>query len=121
MTYCSGLNACQFCVGSHGAVAKSFGVDPDLLEALLASDDFEMVEPKLRPLLALAKKLTQAPATVYSGDVAAIIDAGWNEHTAHDAVCCIAAINFGNRLTDGHGVKGSPENWNLSIRQVMVS
>ncbi|QIB64964.1 carboxymuconolactone decarboxylase family protein [Kineobactrum salinum] len=109
MTYCSGLNACKFCVGAHQAMAEAYGVDPEKLEALLASDKYEMVEPKLRPVLALAKKLTQSPATVYERDIDAVIDAGWSERAAHDAVCCIATINFLNRLTDGHGVKGSSE------------
>lgn len=109
LTYCSGLNACKFCVGAHGALAEAYGVDPEKLEALLASSEYEMVEPKLRPVLALAKKLTQSPATVYEGDINAIVEAGWSEHAAHDVVCCVAAINFLNRLADGHGVKGSSE------------
>jgi len=118
MTYCSGLNACKFCVGAHGALAESFGVDPEILEALLASNDYEMVEPKLRPVLALAKKLTESPATVYEADIKAIVDAGWSEHAAHDAVCCIAAINFLNRLTDGHGVEGSSEYFDKMVEMM---
>jgi uncharacterized peroxidase-related enzyme len=118
MTYCSGLNACKFCVGSHQAMAEAYGYDPEKLEALLASDDYEMVEPKLRPILILAKKLTQSPATVYKGDIDAIVDAGWSEHAAHDAVCCIATINLLNRLTDGHGVKGSSEYFKKMVKSM---
>lgn len=118
MTYCSGLNACQFCIGAHSALAEAYGVDSEKLEALLASDKYEMVEEKLRPILALAKKLTQSPATVYDRDIQAIVDSGWSEHAAHDAVCCIAAINFLNRLTDGHGVKGSSDYFEKMVRMM---
>ncbi len=118
MTYCSGLNACKFCVGAHQAMAEAYGVDAEILEALLASDEYEMIEPKLRPVLALAKKLTQSPATVYEADIEAIVAAGWSEHTAHDAICCIATINFLNRLTDGHGVKGSSEYFEKMVKMM---
>lgn len=117
-TYCSGLNACQFCVGAHQAMAEAYGVDAEKLEELLASDEYEMVEPNLRPILALAKKLTLSPATVYEGDIKAIVDAGWSEHAAHDAICCIATTSLLNRLTDGHGVKGSKEYFERVVKMM---
>ena len=107
VTYVAGLNACQFCYGAHKAVAEAFGSDGDLLEAVIQTDDFDLVDAKMRPILALAKKLTMEPAKTYDADITAITDAGWSEHTVHDVICCVATMNFANRLVSGHGVEGS--------------
>ena len=109
VTYVAGLNACQFCYGAHKAVAEAFGADGDLLEELIQTDNLDLVDVKMRPILALAKKLTREPAKTYDADIIAITDAGWSEHTAHDVICCVATMNFANRLVSGHGVEGSAD------------
>lgn len=107
--YVSGLNACSFCYGAHSAVAEVYGVDAQLLSA--AVDDLESaeVDPKLKPVLAMARKLTLSPTRVARSDIDAIIAAGWQEETAHDTVVISALFNFYNRLLDGHGIKGNQE------------
>lgn len=106
--YVSGLNACTFCHGAHRAVAETFGIDGAAIERLLGNDGLAHAEPKLRPVLALAKKLTQEPAKVVKADIDAMIAAGWDEEAAHDVICVVALFAFANRLVSGHGVVGSP-------------
>ena len=105
--YVSGLNACEYCYGSHSAIAEAFGADKELLDRLVQTDDLGLVETQMRPILDLARTLTLTPARVAKADIDAIVAAGWSERTAHDAVCVIAFFNYANRIIDGHGLRGS--------------
>lgn len=114
--YVSGLNACSFCYGAHAAVAGVYGVDADRLRAAIDDLDAAGIEPRFRPILSLARKLTSSPAQVVKADIDAVLAAGWKEETAHDAVTITALFNYYNRLLDGHGIKGSPEKAARSAR-----
>ena len=70
----AGLNACSFCYGAQRAVAKAF--DADLLETIMETGNYDLVEEKMRPILHLTKKLTLEPGKVYDGDINAITAAG---------------------------------------------
>lgn len=107
--YVSGLNACQYCYGVHSETAKAFGLAEGALEALLADVDSAPVDPKMRPLLAYAKKLTVTPTRMTQADADAVFAAGWSERALHDAVLTVCLFNFMNRLLEGHGCKGAPE------------
>lgn len=105
--YVSGLNACQYCYGVHSETARAFGVDAALLEQLLADPESVAIEPRLKPILAYARKLTLHPALMTQADADAVFAAGWGEAELHDAVLTICLFNFMNRLLEGHGVKGT--------------
>lgn len=105
--YVSGLNACQYCHGVHRETAIAFGIDAALIDVLMVDPAAAQVEPRLRPLLAYARKLTLEPARMTAADAHAVFDAGWNERDLHDAVLTIGLFNLMNRLLEGHGLKGS--------------
>ena len=107
--YVSGLNACQYCYGVHSETAKAFGLAEDALDALLADVEPAPVDPRMRPLLAYAKKLTISPTRMTQADADAVFAAGWSERALHDAVLTVCLFNFMNRLLEGHGCKGAPE------------
>jgi uncharacterized peroxidase-related enzyme len=107
--YVSGLNACHYCYGVHAHTAREFGLAPGALEAMVADLDSSPVEPRMRPILAYARKLTQTPAKMAKADAEAVFAAGWSERALHDAVLTTSLFNFMNRLLDGHGCKGSNE------------
>ena len=52
--YVSSLNACNFCYGSHQAIAADLNVDPNLLEAITKDLATAPIEERLRPVFALA-------------------------------------------------------------------
>ena len=104
--YVSGLNACQYCYGVHSVTAAAFGIPEEALQRLLASP--EAAEPRLRPLLAYARKLTLEPTRLTQADADAVFSAGWSERALHDAVLTVCLFNFMNRLLEGHGCKGNP-------------
>lgn len=112
--YVSGLNACGYCHGIHTAVAEAFGVAEGTLAGLLDDLDTAAVDERLKPILRYVGKLTRTPSRVTPGDAQAVLDAGWDERTLHDAVAVCALFNFMNRLVDGLGITARPDYTELS-------
>lgn len=107
--YVSGLNACHYCYGVHSETARSFGLAPQALEAMLADLETAPVEPSMRPVLRYAHKLTLNPSKMTRADADAVFAAGWSERALHDAVLTIGLFNLMNRLLEGHGCKGASD------------
>jgi len=106
--YVSGLNRCGFCHGVHTATAERMGVEAGLLPRLVREDDLDGVVAKLRPVLALARKLTVAPGSVTKADAEAVFAAGWDDAALYYAVAVTALFNFMNRLVEGLGIELEP-------------
>ena len=106
--YVSALNACSFCSGIHTQVAINFGMSEDLIQKLIENEEEAPIEEKMRPILALVKKLTLLPNKMQKSDIEAIVNSGWSESAAEDTICIAALFNYYNRLMDGHGIKGYP-------------
>lgn len=109
--YVSALNSCNYCAGVHGKTAAAFGFDEALLTAMVNDLDSSGVDPKLRPILHYARKLTLTPWKVVESDAKAVFDQGWDERALHDAINVVALYNFMNRLVSGHGIEGNPTIW----------
>lgn len=107
-TYVSGLNNCSFCYGAHRNFAEAQGIDPDLFEQLIADPAAAGVDPKLLPILAYVKVLTQTPAMVTEALAAKVYDAGWGEEALFTAISVTALFNFMNRLVEGTGITANP-------------
>lgn len=103
--YVSALNGCDFCYGSHQAIATDLNVDPKLLEAILADIATAPIEEGLRPVFALVHKVTLNPSKITQADVDAMLEAGWDEQAIEDALGVCALFNFMNRLVDGYGLE----------------
>jgi uncharacterized peroxidase-related enzyme len=103
--YVSGLNQCRYCHGVHTAAAESFGVAAGALEAMLHDLDGADVDPRLRPILRYAHKLTLTPSRMTAADAEAVLAAGWDERALHDAVSICALFNLMNRLVEGLGIE----------------
>ncbi len=104
--FVSGLNACSYCHGVHGATAKAFGVSEKLVSDLLNDVAQSQVDGRLKPILAFVKKLTLTPSRMTQADADAVFAAGWDERALHDAVSVCALFNFMNRLVEGLGIRG---------------
>jgi len=116
--YVSGLNACDYCHGIHTATAEGFGVAEGTLTALLADVDTAPVGEPMKPLLRYVAKLTLTPAKVIGADVAAILEAGWDERAVHDAAAVCGLFNLMNRLVNGLGVSADADYYALSARRL---
>ncbi|GAK32205.1 alkyl hydroperoxide reductase AhpD [Iodidimonas nitroreducens] len=102
--YVSGLNHCHFCYNAHRVYAESYGFAPDVTPALLDDLATAPIDDALRPILAYAGKLTIRPSDVTAADVAAILDAGWDETAVADTNKVAALFNYMNRVILGMGV-----------------
>lgn len=106
--YVSGLNGCQYCHGVHAETAKAYEDIPrEAVDRMLADLETAGFEERMKPILRLARKLTQAPADLTDADTRAVLDAGWDEKALHDAIMVVCCFNFMNRLLEGHGVHGN--------------
>ena len=56
--YVSGLNHCRYCHGVHSATAELLGIKRELVDSRIDIDGAD-VDPKMRPVLRYARKLTQ--------------------------------------------------------------
>ncbi|MFC6197734.1 carboxymuconolactone decarboxylase family protein [Ponticaulis profundi] len=101
--YVSCLNRCAYCFGAHRTTAIAFGMDPQLIEALMADIETSPLPEKLKPLLHYTRKVT-LKESVLPSDIRAIEDAGWQERTLHDVLMITCLYNFMNRLVDGAGL-----------------
>ena len=112
--YTSGVNACQFCYGTHAATAEALGVDEGLLDELLRDPEGAPLEEKMRPILRFVRKLTMSPASMTQADADAIFAAGWDEDAYYHVVSICGLFNYYNRLMEGYGIKSQPE-YRLSV------
>jgi uncharacterized peroxidase-related enzyme len=105
--YVSGINHCQYCHGVHAETAKAYDDIPrEAVDRMFADLETAGFDDKIKPILRLARKLTEAPAQVTESDTQAVLDAGWDEKALHDAILVVCCFNFMNRLLEGHGVHG---------------
>ena len=104
--YVSGINECRYCHGVHAETAKAFGIPGQAVDNLFDDLEYAGLDDKIKPILRLARKLTEAPASVAEADAQAVYDAGWDEQALHDAIMVVSLFNLMNRLLEGHGVYG---------------
>jgi uncharacterized peroxidase-related enzyme len=116
--YVSGLNACRYCLGAHGSVAKLFGVPEALLAELVEDLDTAHVGKKLKPVFAYLRKLTLAPTRMTQSDADAVYSAGWNERALYDAVLVCCLYNFMNRFVEGLGLTPIPEQFDIEGKMI---
>jgi uncharacterized peroxidase-related enzyme len=106
--YVSGLNGCRYCHGVHTATAERLGIPPGAIAALLAGDPKADIPHRMRPVLALAAKLTERADGVTKPDVDAVLAAGWDETACYQLVAIVALFNYMNRLVEGLGIELNP-------------
>lgn len=105
--FISGLNECNYCHGTHAAVAKQFGIGESVIEDLLNDIDSADIPQKMIPVMKYVKKLTLTPSKMIMKDAQDVFDAGWSERALQDVICICGLFNFFNRILDGHGIKGN--------------
>jgi len=102
--YVSGLNACDFCFGSHKNYARAFGIEDTVIDALVDNIDSAPIDEKIKPVLKYVAKLKTLPPKLTAADAKAVYDAGWTERALFDAIQVAALFNYMNRIIEGTGV-----------------
>ncbi len=100
--YVSSQNCTDFCLNSHAAAARYlYGEYQDLVDQTLADADTAPISPKLRTLLAIAKRTAADARTVSDEAVAAARAEGATDGDIHDTVLIAASFCMFNRYVDG--------------------
>ena len=118
--YVSSLNACNFCCGTHQAIAADLNVNPQLLEAMVNDLSTAPIKEALRPVFALVKKLTQTPSQTTQADIDAVLASGWDKQAVEDVIAVSSLFNLMNRLVNGFGFE-SPEPESLAGMAKMIN
>lgn len=108
-TYVSGLNDCPYCHDVHNEAVKAYGIDGKLSTRLRENLEKGGIEPRLKPIFALAKKMTEGAYRVTDADFGAARDAGWDDKAIMDAVAVVCLFNFMNRLVSTLGIEADEE------------
>ena len=118
-SFVSGVNSCRFCYGAHSRVARAFGVDEAVL--ITALDDLEhaSVDVRLKPILRYVRKLTETPTRMTDADAIPVYEAGWNDEALFHAIAVCAYFNNMNRLVEGAGIVGTPEEYDVAARRLV--
>jgi uncharacterized peroxidase-related enzyme len=100
--FVSALNDCKFCHASHrAAAAHHLNGDYDLVDDVRDRAEEAAISPKLKALLAIARKVQQSGHLVLVQDVSRARDAGATDLEIHDTVLIAAAFCMFNRYVDG--------------------
>ena len=97
--FVSHVNACQFCIKAHTAVAARAYGDAAKVAAALADPDKAPISEPLRATLEFLRKLTR-DQTVGADDVRMLLAAGVFPEQVEDALAVGFAFNTINRLAD---------------------
>jgi uncharacterized peroxidase-related enzyme len=102
--YVSSLNRCYFCQTSHSAAAANHtGGSWELVDSLCANPKTAEISPKLKALLAIARRVQADAKTVTAELVHTARDEGATDLEIHDTVLIAAAFCMYNRYVDGLG------------------
>jgi uncharacterized peroxidase-related enzyme len=98
-----GTAGCDFAFIAHSEAAYAWGIEDGLIDALVDDLETAPVEPRFKPLLKFARKLTLTPGEMTEADADAVFAAGWDEKALHDTIAVTARMNFMQRLVEGYG------------------
>lgn len=107
--YVSGLNDCGFCRASHTAGLIHFGVARDTVDRLIDNDEFEGIEPAMRPVLRYARKVVETPQELATNDAKAVYEVGWHTTALAQVVWVCALAQSYNTLVAGLGIGTDPK------------
>jgi len=114
----SALNRCDFCLASHAGAAERLGIGRDVLDALPEGAGATPVPEPMRPVLAYAEKLTRDPASVGTGDVEAMLGAGWDETAVAHAALVAGFFALMNRWVEGLGIETDPKTVDMAAEML---
>ncbi len=97
--FVSKVNACQFCIGAHSAVAGRAYQDQARVSAVLSDLETAPIEEPLRVTLRMLGKLTREQK-VDVDDMRTVLAAGVSPEQIEDALAVCFAFNVTNRLAD---------------------
>ena len=103
-TYISHLNACPYCVDSHGFFLTVHGATETMARNVAVGDLTELTEQQRQLLLYLGKVNDESFRTSQL-DVQKLRDLGWQERQIAEAIHVAAMMGFCNRVANAFGLQ----------------
>jgi uncharacterized peroxidase-related enzyme len=104
-TWVSHLNACPYCLDSHGFFLLVHGGARQALDSLSAGDlDHADLTPAEQLLLTYVEKVNGASFRITREDVDALLTAGWTEDQIAETVHVTAMMGLCNRVANAFGL-----------------
>ena len=105
--YVSSLNSCSFCLGAHAEIAKGFGVEEAVIQALVTENFDDCIDDRDAALFRFIRKVNSNSSRITSKDVESLVQLGWSEEAIFSAVSICALFNQINRVVNSTGCKNS--------------
>jgi len=102
-TYVSSLNACDYCAGAHEAKARALGLSDEVTAVLLQDPAAAPIDERMKPVLALARKITLEQNKIVGRDLEDLRAVGWSEDAISSVIAVAAWFSFLNRVVLAHG------------------
>ena len=99
-------NNCHYCLGHQEHKLKSAGLSDDQIGAL--DRNWDLLDPRTRKAVELAKKMTVLPFAISDQDVASL-KTDYSDSQIVELVYSIARFNSMNRWTDSMGLPQDPQ------------
>jgi uncharacterized peroxidase-related enzyme len=96
-TEASVVNRCVYCASVHAGRYNTLTKQPEVMEAVFAGAD-QMLGAREQAIVGFSRRLSGAPSTATTADVAALRDAGLSEVEILDLVLSVALFGWANRL-----------------------
>jgi uncharacterized peroxidase-related enzyme len=103
------VNRCYYCLTAHGAAVRALSGDPELGEMLVMNWRVAPLDDRTRAMLAFAKKVTIASATVEEADRDALRAQDFTDRDIWDIASVAAFFNMTNRVASATGMKPNPD------------
>jgi uncharacterized peroxidase-related enzyme len=102
-TYISSLNACPYCLDSHGFLLTVQGATIETVTAIAANKLDEIAEPE-RELLRFSGRVNSESFKITGDDVRRLRDFNWQEEQIAEAVHVSAMMGLCNRVANAFGL-----------------
>jgi uncharacterized peroxidase-related enzyme len=102
-TYISHLNACPYCLDSHGFFLTVFGEAPQFVQNIADGNLSELSEAE-RQLLVYLSKVNGESFRTTREDVQQLLNLGWSEEQIAEAVHVAAMMGLCNKVANAFGL-----------------
>jgi uncharacterized peroxidase-related enzyme len=104
-SYESYLNACHWCLGTHGQFLRTNGAGSKLVDAVAQGQiDSPVVTSQERALLHYVELLTLHPERTRDAEIVRLRKAGWSDDEIFEATFDTALFAFYNRMANAYGL-----------------
>ena len=105
----SGVNHCQYCVISHGAILRIYAKNPLIADQVAIDHPKADITPRQKAMLDFAVKLARTPESIDEDDRAELTEHGFSDEDIWDIGGITAFFALSNRMAHLLEMRGNDE------------